>query len=187
MMRGHDPKRLSAEFVQSQTVPQLTPSSLIPSVPPSPLKTEFTNTPPFGLKTLPTVLNASRKISFDHDDTESKLLTRLNQSGLSLQKDVISSNQTNQSETVINQDVKTKPETSQASTKSETAATSGEEKPKTSVPFIVGQLAKADEFTRSTDSRDSREFQQSQQSNIDTVSLDNLSQVIEDLHDDTGK
>lgn len=47
-------------------MPLLTPSSHIQSVPPSPLKAEFTNTPPLGVKTLP-VINAARELQFDED------------------------------------------------------------------------------------------------------------------------
>jgi hypothetical protein len=52
------------------------------SVPPSPLKAEFTNTPPLGVKTLP-VINAARELQFDHDQSDEKTMghvTRLNQS-----------------------------------------------------------------------------------------------------------
>ena len=51
------------------------------SVPPSPLKAEFTNTPPLGVKTLP-VINAARELQFDHDHSEDKSIgpvTRMNQ------------------------------------------------------------------------------------------------------------
>ncbi|KAL4219214.1 hamartin [Mactra antiquata] len=73
-------KRLSCEI--SQPVPLLTPSSHIPSIPPSPLKAEFTNTPPLGVKTLP-VINAARELQFDDDQSDDKNLghgTRVDQS-----------------------------------------------------------------------------------------------------------
>ncbi|XP_060578266.1 hamartin-like [Ruditapes philippinarum] len=77
-----DPKRLSSEFPVNQSVPLLTPSSNMQSVPPSPLKAEFTNTPPLGVKTLP-VMNAARELQFDHDQSDEKTMghvTRLNPS-----------------------------------------------------------------------------------------------------------
>ncbi|XP_052789916.1 hamartin-like [Mya arenaria] len=63
-----DPKRLSCEFPTNQQVPLLTPLSNIPSVPPSPLRAEFTNTPPIGVKPLP-ILQAARELQFDSDLT----------------------------------------------------------------------------------------------------------------------
>ncbi|XP_053380721.1 hamartin-like isoform X2 [Mercenaria mercenaria] len=86
-----DPKRLSSEFPLSQTVPLLTPSSHASSVPPSPLKAEFTNTPPLGVKTLP-VINAARELQFDHDHLEDKSvghMTKINQSQVEFSKHVV--------------------------------------------------------------------------------------------------
>lgn len=88
--RAIDPKRLSSDLSLSQTVPLLTPSSHIPSVPPSPLKAEFTSTPPFGVKTFP-VINAARELQFDQDQSADQSLShvsKINQSRAGISKHV---------------------------------------------------------------------------------------------------
>lgn len=77
-----EPKRLSSEFSGTQAVPLLTPSSQMQSIPPSPLKAEFTSTPPLGVKTLP-VINAARELQFDQEhqeDLQTDHVTKIGQS-----------------------------------------------------------------------------------------------------------
>lgn len=62
-----NPKRLNMELSFHHPVPLMTSSSLIQSVPQSPLRTEFTSTPPVGVtKTVP-VTFAPRELQFDFE------------------------------------------------------------------------------------------------------------------------
>ena len=174
-LKSHDPKRLSTELSQSQAVPLLTPSSHIPSVPPSPLKPEFTSTPPFGIMRTQPVLNAARELQFDNppsdlSDISPQEAMTANQSGVNF-KQVVKPVQLDLSskEHVI-------PELStQSSTQSEA---------KFSLSSVDGELT--DSFSRSASVVESDPQDNSGAAHSETVSIDNLSQVIESLENEGG-
>ena len=174
-LKCHDPKRLSTELSQSQAVPLLTPSSHIPSIPPSPLKPEFTSTPPFGIMRTQPVLNAARELQFDNppdlSDISPQEAMTANQSGVNF-KQVVKPVQLDLSskEHVI-------PELStQSSTQSEA---------KFSLSSVDGELT--DSFSRSASVGESDPRDNSGAAHSETVSIDNLSQVIESLENEGGE
>ena len=177
-----DPKRLSSEFSQYQPVPLLTPSSHIPSIPPSPLKPEFTSTPPFGIIRTQPVLNAARELQFDHPPTD--------QSDTSPQeikpepqsfKHVVKPAQLDLSA----KELATGSLDSQPSTPSEQRT-----RPHSEVGELTDSLPRpssADSEPR-LDQSEPRQRNRSGGSRSGTVCIDNLSKVVEGLEsDDVGK
>ena len=155
---SRNPKRLSAEFPIQVSVPLLTPSSATQSVPPSPLKTEFTSTPPVGVKTLP-VLYAARELQFDREQ-------HIKEEVVDSSGKIIEDNQ--------------KP-SSKCLPKKVTEKT--DHKDVSKIPSRSSSATRIDEqLTSSVDSQQERVETAAKGS----VSVDNLSQVIEDLEANDG-
>lgn len=169
--KSQDPKRLSSEFSVSQTVPLMTPSSHIPSIPPSPLKPEFTSTPPFGLlRTLP-VLNAARELQFDNPPSD--------QSDVSPQE-IKSCNQSGVCSKQVVKPVQLELRHKEQLTPDQGIQSRTEPEARFSFASEVGELT--DSLSKSVSITDEmRPRDNSGASQTETVSIDNISQVIESL------
>ena len=159
-------------------MPLLTPSSHIPSVPPSPLKPQFTSTPPFGLLKTQPVLNAARELQFDnppldHLDASPQEVTSGNQSGASF-KQVVKPIQLD----LGSREYATHELHTQSSTQSEA---------KSSVASEVGELTDSLSKTVINVDIDTRLRDNSGAAQSETVSIDNISQVIESLENEGGE
>lgn len=195
-----DPKRLSSEFSVHTTVPLLTPSSAVQSIPPSPLKPEFTSTPPQVVKPLP-VLYAARELQFDHDQSEDRTMKRLVKINQSRVEDLKQSNKPDQSDGKIEEKDKTDPKLNQIQT-------SGSKTPSrsSSVTFLEDSIKLSSKDTEKMTADGSANGENleaakttedlekiramsdaSSSFQVDTVSIDNISQVIDSLESHDGK
>lgn len=185
-----DTKRLSVEFPTGPVVPLLTPSSAVQSIPPSPLKAEFTSTPPQVVKPLP-VLHAARELQFDQDQAEGrpmKHLVKLNQSRADVLKQINKPDQ-----------LEAKPEEKPEAKSSQSSKTPSRS---SSVTFLEDsiKLSSKDwekaitDTTPNTDVTLQAELEKgrtvsnaSSSTQVDTVSIDNLYHVIDCLESHDGK
>jgi len=205
-----DSKRLSTELSVPTTVPLLTPSSAVQSVPPSPLKAEFTSTPPLVVKPLP-VSHAARALQFDQDQSEDrpmKHLAKFNQSRVDTIKQVGKADHPEAKPDETKSDVNKPSNLSTQCSKTPSRSSS--------VTFLEDSIKysskDAEDSTKQTenDSADKHSVESKGQRNtipnasgqsigkgrtmsdastssqVDTVSIDNISQVIDSLESHDG-
>ncbi|XP_052220850.1 hamartin-like isoform X5 [Dreissena polymorpha] len=191
-----DPKRLSCEFSTNHAVPLLTPSSHIPSVPPSPLRTEFINTPPLGAKTFP-VLHAARELQFDHELSEEMTkqhLAKIKESRVETLKPILDAKALGSDSKAQNSGPNTAESSKATSRCSSLTFLEDSLRSGSQVTYSVNQSQEVDTGSQPLPNQSSQEDGAAMKhhedvavvldpgsSQLDTVSIDNLSQVIEGL------
>ena len=152
----------------------MTPSSHSQSIPPSPLKPEFTNTPPFGIIRTQPVLNAARELQFDNPPSD--------QSDVSPQE-IKSCNQSGVCGKNIIKPVQLELGSKERITPGQGTQFSPESEAKHSAASDVAELTDS----LSKNEMEGRPRDNSEVSQTETVSINNISQVIESLENEDGK